>query len=926
MTASMKRKQHAAIPAAILILALLLSLLPVTVWADSVPASSNTFTFTDGGITASDAGGSGFKIDGTALTINESGVYTVTGSCSDGSIKVKKETTGVTLILQDLSLAASDTAPLSCNKQTETTLYILGTVTLTDKEDPADEDSTDEAVADAFEGAAIKVKSGASLTVTGSGTLYADGSACKNGIKGAALSTITVDGATLNITAANHGLASDHLVTVNGGTLVIKAGNEGIKASPDEDDAESAGDIVINGGSVTVTAADDGIHAEGNLAINGGSVTVSAGDDGLKAEYDVTIDGGEIRVVKSVEGIEGATVNLKSGSGSVTASDDGINAANSDLSGYAFELNISGGTWYVDAIGDGLDSNGTISISGGDTQVFGAANNGNGTLDSERGITFTGGSVLAVGMSGMAESPSGTCLVFGSGGMGGQMPGNMSGQMNGQMNGQMGGQMDGQMPGDMDGQMNGSMGGQMPDNMGGQMGGQMAGDMGGRMNGSMGGQMPGNMSGRMSGSMGGQMPGNMSGQMNGEIDGQMNGQMPNEMSGELQLAQGTGTVNLSAGDTLTIRDSAGNTLCTATAVRSANSVIYASSALVSGETYSLYVNGAETATATAGEGGGMAGGMPGNMGGQMNGNMGGQMPGNTQNSGQIPAAPSGTAPAGSSAQNGGQVPATPSGSTTPAGNAQNGGQVPATPSGSTTPAGNAQNGGQVPATPSGSATPAGNAQNGGQTPATPSGSAATDSTQNSAQTSGSDEDLAFDSGDAPDAWALDTVLSAIRTGLVNRELRHNYTGQITRGEAAQMFIQLIELVSGENIDSFLAEKGLTVSGNAFPDTDDRYVLAANALGLIQGRDDGSFDPGAALKRAEITAILNRAARVLGVDTSGYSHSFSDVQGHWVSGELGWAAANGVIQGRDGGVFDPDASVTTQEAIAITFRALGVLDR
>ena len=333
------KRNRAAVPALVILLAMLLCMLPSGVLADTVPASSATLTFSDNGITVS-GDSSGCEIDGTALKITESGVYTVTGTCGEGSITVKKGTTGVTLILKDLTLSASATAPLKCNKSSDTTLYILGTVTLNDNESLANEDSDD------FEGAAIKVKSGSSLTVTGTGTLNANGT-CKNGIKGAATATVTIESGILNISAANHGLASDGAVVINGGTVNITAANEGIKASPDEDDTESAGDITINGGTVSITAEDDGIHADGNLKITGGTVTVSAGDDGLKAEYDITISGGAVTISKSYEGIEGATVNLAGGTGKVTSSDDGINAANSDLGRYSFALNISGGSWAI---------------------------------------------------------------------------------------------------------------------------------------------------------------------------------------------------------------------------------------------------------------------------------------------------------------------------------------------------------------------------------------------------------------------------------------------------------------------------------------------------------------------------------------------------------------------------------------------------
>ena len=419
------------LPAILFALALILGMVPMGACAaadegeiESVPASGVTLTFSDSGVTAGGAEG-GYKIEGTALQINESGVYTITGACAEGSITVKKGTTGVTLILQDLMLGCSTTAPLASNKGTETTLYIVGTVTLNDNERLENEDSDD------FEGAAIKLKSeGSRLTIRGDGTLNVNGG-CKNGIKGAATADIVIESGTINVTAANNGIASDNSLTINGGTLNITAGNEGLKSSPDDDDSDSLGNLAINGGVINVTAADDGVHADGDLTITGGTITVSAGDDAFHADGVLTVDGGDITVTESYEGLEGASVYLNGGSGKITASDDGVNAADDNNGTVTVEIN--GGTWYVNAGGDGIDAggnanrgNGTIVFNGGVTEVYGASNSGNTALDSESGITCNGGTVLAVGMSGMIDLPAaGVYVAFGPTGgmMGGGFPG-----------------------------------------------------------------------------------------------------------------------------------------------------------------------------------------------------------------------------------------------------------------------------------------------------------------------------------------------------------------------------------------------------------------------------------------------------------------------------------------------------------------------
>ena len=201
-------------------------------------------------------------------------------------------------------------------------------------------------------------------------------------------------------------------------------GREWKEASDSEADAKglkSGGELRVSGGSITVNSANDCIHANGNILVSGGTFLLSTGDDGFHADGTLTVTDGDITVSESYEGIEGRLIYLNGGSISVTASDDGINAgggnsamfgrmlSQSDSDDSSFPtLQISGGTLYVNAGGDGLDSNGDLIIEGGNIVVDGPTNGGNGALDSgsENGgrILSSGGTVLAVGASGMAES------------------------------------------------------------------------------------------------------------------------------------------------------------------------------------------------------------------------------------------------------------------------------------------------------------------------------------------------------------------------------------------------------------------------------------------------------------------------------------------------------------------------------------------
>ena len=172
----------------------------------------------------------------------------------------------------------------------------------------------------------------------------------------------------------------------------------------------------------------------------------------------------------------------------------------------------------------------------------------------------------------------------------------------------------------------------------------------------------------------------------------------------------------------------------------------------------------------------------------------------------------------------------------------------------------------------------------------------------------------------PSDWAGDVVDVAIEAKLVPQHLQQNYSSAVSRGNVAQMFINLIEQSTGQSINTFMDAKGVSVNHQAFTDTTDQAVLAANALGIIYGVGDSRFDPNGTLTRAQVAAVVNRVARLLGIDTAGYTHNFIDVKGHWVDAELGWLTYERIVEGVGNNRFNPDGPLTTEQAIAITYRA------
>lgn len=586
----MKKKLLAALLAS----ALAAGMLPTSACAVSSAYTSSNATlisFTDSAVTA-DGAYSGYEIEGTDVSITAAGTYVFSGDCDDGSITVKKGVTGVTLVLNGLTLTNADSAAITLNKTAEAALIAAA----------GSENTVADAAGANDENAAVKVKSGASLLLSGTGTLTACGNT-KNGIKGASDAVITVDELTLNIEAADDGLSCDDELTIKGGRVNITAGGDAVKASPDTDDAEnpdttSLGNVTVSGGTMTLTAANDGVQADGDLTISGGTFAVTANgghttaliDDsasckGLKAGKTLTVSGGTVNVdsaddalhandvtvsggtltlasgddavhadndlvvgvqgssstsnpkidiTASYEGLEGTTVSVYSGDIDVAASDDGVNAANSDLGERSdkYAINIAGGDLYIDAGSDGLDSNNDITMTGGKVEVYGADAMMDAAIDYDGTFTLSGGTLFGAGM----EPGAGTQAYV-----------------------------------------------------------------------AVGETSPSGGHGGMGGGQGMTRPDKTDGSTMTPPDGQQSGTRPEKPSGDKngwtggkgQSANRESALGIKEGSVITVQDASGKTLYTATALGSMSSVIFSSADIKEGETYTVLVDGASVGTATA---------------------------------------------------------------------------------------------------------------------------------------------------------------------------------------------------------------------------------------------------------------------------------------------------------------------------------------
>ena len=527
--------------------------------------SAGTITLNGGTVTVEQAA-DGIQA-ANAITITD-GSYKVV--CSDNAIKsdLSVQVDGGTL-----DLTAGGDGIKASNATSDTT-----TDTTTDSSTTTDDSTTDDA---------------ATTTTTGN---------------------ITINGGDITINATGDDIQAEVSLTIADGIFDLTAnGGASTTLASDADSCKglkAGSDITINGGEYTINTADDAVHSNEYITVNAGTFNIKTGDDGMHADTSLIV-GQEsddvqptINIEQSYEGLEAGTVYVYGGDIDVVSSDDGINAAGgsshgtdpgspgtggdgfnpgggrpggaggpggnggfnqsagnmgntSTSSDYAIYMN--GGDVFINAGGDGLDSNGPLTINGGTICVYGAAAGGTGSdncpIDADGTILINGGTIFGAGSSQMVEYPSnastqkyylstnttynaGTIvnivdsssnvlytetllkkanyILFSSADMG------TSGSCSiktGKISGSDSGNTGGNTGGNDSGNTGGSTGGNDSGNTGGSTGGNDRGNTGGTTGGTTGGSTTGTTDGTTSGSTTGTTDGNTSGTTTGTTNG-----------------------------------------------------------------------------------------------------------------------------------------------------------------------------------------------------------------------------------------------------------------------------------------------------------------------------------------------------------------------------------------------------------------------
>lgn len=380
-------------------------------------SSAVTVAFSSSGATASS---DSVTVSGSKVTLKDEGTYIITGTTADGQIIVDADSkTKIQIVLKNASITCKSSAALyvkqadkvfvTTAKDSENTLASTGEYVQTD------DNNVDAAV---FSKDDITLNGEGKLTVSSE---KGHGIVSKDDLK--------LTSGEYTVTAASHALSGKDSIRIASGTYNLTSVKDGLHAENTDD--TSKGFVYIADGNFTVNCKGDGIDAGTtaqiengtfNITSSGGSSSSSATDSasmkGIKAAGDLTISGGTFNLNCEDDALHSNTnVTVTNGTITLKASDDGINAAGGkDESGFGggfdrdnfsssnASITISGGKITIEADGDGVDSNGSLTVTGGETYVSGPTSGADGALDYDGEATITGGIFVAAGSTQMAQN------------------------------------------------------------------------------------------------------------------------------------------------------------------------------------------------------------------------------------------------------------------------------------------------------------------------------------------------------------------------------------------------------------------------------------------------------------------------------------------------------------------------------------------
>lgn len=293
---------------------------------------------------SAEGSGTGASVEGSTVTISAGGMYILSGTLEAGQVLVEasKEDT-VQLVLNGVHITAEENAAIY-GKQVDTLIITLAEGTQNSLVDAANFTYADTEAEEPD--AALFCKD--DLILNGDGTLLVT-AAYNNGI--GSKDDLLVEGGSYTVTAASHGIRGRDSLQILDGSFNIEAGSDALQSNNDAD--ADKGYIEITGGDFTLTAGRDGIQAETTLTIHNGAFAITTGGGHANTEIVET---------ESYKGLKAkGAILLEDGSYTIDSADDAIHS-NAGIT-------VLAGSYLLQTGDDGMHADESLTIQNGTIQI-----------------------------------------------------------------------------------------------------------------------------------------------------------------------------------------------------------------------------------------------------------------------------------------------------------------------------------------------------------------------------------------------------------------------------------------------------------------------------------------------------------------------------------------------------------------------------
>ena len=159
-------------------------------------------------------------------------------------------------------------------------------------------------------------------------------------------------------------------------------------------------------------------------------------------------------------------------------------------------------------------------------------------------------------------------------------------------------------------------------------------------------------------------------------------------------------------------------------------------------------------------------------------------------------------------------------------------------------------------------------------------------------------------------------------------MQYAYDNGLMTGVSANEFAPEATTTRAETCSMLARLEGVESANNAgFADVSNEwYATAVNwaaNVGVVNGYEDGTFQPNTAITREQLAAILMNYAQYKGQDVSARAdlNGYTDQPSTWAQEAISWSVAEGLLTGVTADTLQPQGAATRAQVAAILQRFL-----